>query len=201
MGDTELATTFAARFRPMLECLEAREVPSASTGDGPPPNFGANAIQQTQSSQMPVDYNGLFGRIAGQQVTVQNGVADVTQAAKPILEGEILKRLPKTFSTPVGDAKLDSVTLNRLTLDQYGKFNGQLTVTYDAPLVGKVGLKANITNNQLGLDSDNTLVKQFVNLDKRANDWQPKVTEVLNAARPPLMSLYFSSTGSSTATR
>ena len=50
-GQTQVPATFAARFRPMLECLEARDVPSASTGDVPPPNFGANATQ-IQNSQM-----------------------------------------------------------------------------------------------------------------------------------------------------
>jgi hypothetical protein len=196
-GHTQVPATFATRFRPMLECLEAREVPSATTGDGPPPaNFGA-AAQQGQSSQMQVNYNGLFNRVAGQQVTVQNGVADVTQAAKSVMESEITNRLPKTFNTPLGEAKLDSVTLNRLTLNKDGNFNGQLTVTYDSP-IGKVGIKANITNNQLSLDSDNALVKQFGKLDQKARDWQPKVTQALDAARPGLMSLYFPTTSPST---
>jgi hypothetical protein len=194
--------TFATRFRPMLECLEAREVPSASTGEAPA-NFGAN-VAQVQSSQMTVNYNALFNNavnsLAAQKFTVQNGVADVTQAAKTTLESDLLNRIPKTFNTPLGEVKLDGVTVNRLTLSKDGSFNGQLTATFKSPL-GKIGIQANITNNQLSLDSDNALVKQFGNLDKRAQEWQPKVTQALDALRPQLMSLYFSNTGSTTVSR
>jgi hypothetical protein len=194
---------FATRFRPMLECLEAREVPSANTGDAPPANFGANAAQG-QSSQMQVNYNSLFNNaansLATQKVTVQNGVADVTQAAKATLESDLLNRIPKTFNTPLGEVKLDSMKLNRLTLDKDGNFNGQLTGTFKSPL-GTIGIQANITNNQLSLDSDNALVKQFGKLDQRQREWQPKVTQALDQLRTTLMPLYFSTTGSSTAVR
>ena len=124
----------------------------------------------------------------------------MTQAAKTTLVSDLLNRIPKTFNTPLGDVQLDSVTLNRLTLDKDGNFNGQLTATFKSPL-GKVSIQANITNNQLSLDSDNPLVKQFGKLDQRAKEWQPKVTQALDQLRPVLMAQYFPTTASTNGTR
>jgi hypothetical protein len=81
------------------------------------------------------------------------------------------------------------VTLNRLTLDKDGNFNGQLSVTFQYKLFGKqeASVQAKITNNQLRLDSDNALVRQYGKLEQRQKEWQPQVTAALDALRSRLM--------------
>jgi hypothetical protein len=186
----------AGRFRPGIEALEAREMMDAG-------GIGGLALPVTPPQAAQVRVAPVQPAVNG--VTIQNGVADITQAAKGLVELEIKERLPTWFRTPYGDAALgdarrDSVTLNRLTMDQHGKFNGQLTVTYSSSL-GKIDIKANITNNQLSLDTDNQRVKQGAKLDQMAKDLQPKVAQAADSIRPLLLALYFPTAGSSTATR
>jgi hypothetical protein len=89
-----MPATFAARFRPMLECLESREVPSASTGDAPPANFGATAaqLQSAQIQVIHVNYNDLFNNdaLAAEKVTVRNGVAGSVRVIEtPTNQGQL----------------------------------------------------------------------------------------------------------------
>jgi hypothetical protein len=192
---------FTNRFRPTLEHLEAREVLSANNGLATLlPTGGSALVQQTQTtSQTQVDYNGLLSNAAKtlstQNVNVQNGVADVTQAAKAILENDIMARIPQSLGKYplIGEVKLDRVTLDRLTLDKAGNFNGQMSITFKYEMGGTqyAGVTAKITNNQLSLDSDNALVKQFGKLDQRQREWQPKVTAALDGLRSQLMPALF----------
>jgi hypothetical protein len=199
-----MTTNLKLRFRPTLEHLEAREVLSANLGAALlPPATGPAQINQA-ANQMQVDFSGLLtsatDAITAQNVSVQNGVADVTQAARTILENDILTRIPQSLSVPlIGEVKLDSVKLDRLTLDKDGNFNGQMTVTFKYELSGiqYAKVQASIVNNQLKLSSDNPLVSAFGKLEERQQQWQPKVTEALNAIRPQLMSQFFGTQGSS----
>jgi hypothetical protein len=203
--------SFNNRFRPMLESLEARDVPAAGFGNLPQSVLGlVGGIVQGQSSQMQVNYNALFNDasriLASQQVNVQNGVADVTQAAKTVLESDILSGIPRSLgSFPlIGEVTRESVTLNRLTLDKNGNFNGQMTVVFKYQMLGKpqyASVQADIVNNQLKLSSDNALVRQFGKLEQRGQEWQPKVAQALAHARTILMPVYFSTTGNSTGIR
>jgi hypothetical protein len=192
-----MLNTSKFRFRPTLESLETREVMSANLGSSlvvPPPS-GAALVQQSQADFLAAA-NNAANTFAAQQVSVVNGVADITQAARATLESDILARLPKTLGkyALVGEITLDRVTLNRLTLDQNGNFNGQLTVTLKYQMFGQpqyANVQANITNNKLSLDSDNPLVRQFGKLEQRAEQWQPQVTAALDALRTRLMPQYF----------
>ena len=89
-----MPATFAARFRPMLECLESREVPSASTGDAPPANFGATAaqLQSPQIQVIHVNYNDLFNNdaLAAEKVIVRNDVAGSVRVIEtPTNQGQL----------------------------------------------------------------------------------------------------------------
>jgi hypothetical protein len=189
-------------FRPSLEGLEARQLLSANPVTLPVLPSGTTALVQQAASQMQIDYNTAFARAAAPQVQVQNGVADITQAARATLESDILARLPKTLgSYPlIGEVKLDGVKLDRLTLDKDGNFNGQLTATFKATSMSAT-VTAYIENNQLRLDSDNALVRQFGKLEQRQKEWQPKVTEALDAIRPGLMAQYFGTQAAATGGR
>lgn len=186
------------RFRPTLERLEAREVLSANFGAAPVGPPGATQGQQANNS-MQVNYNAVFNNaadaLATQQVSVVNGVADVTQAAKAILESDIRARIPESLGKYplVGEVKLDGVALNRLTLDKDGNFNGQLTVTFKYQMAGTqyAAIQVNIKNNQLSLETDNALVRQFGKLEQRQREWQPQVTAALDGLRSRLMPVYF----------
>jgi hypothetical protein len=133
---------------------------------------------------------------------IRYGVADITQAAKAALESDILAHLPRTLGTYplVGEVKLDSVTLNRLTLDKDGNFNSQLTVGFKASSLSAT-VTATITNNRLSLDSDNALVRQFGKLEQRQGEWQPQMTAALDGLRDRLMPQYFGTQAVSTAGR
>jgi hypothetical protein len=177
------------RFRPTLEHLETREVMSSNLGSAlpvPPPS-GAAGLQQ----------NAIFtnaATLAAQKASVVNGVVDLTAAARTTLESDILARLPRSVGRVAGvEVTIDRVTLNRLTMDKNGNFNGQLTVTLKSDLLGTqyANVQANIVNNQLRLDSDNALVRQFGKLEQRQQEWQPKVTAALDAIRPQLMRQHF----------
>jgi hypothetical protein len=190
-----MCTTWKNRFRPMLESLESRELLSGNPVTVPilP---SANALVRQATNQMQVNFNAdlsnAVNTLAAQQVKVLNGVADITQAAKAILESDIMARLPKTLGNYplIGEVKLDNVTLNRLTLDKDGNFNGQLTIDFKASLMSAT-VTATITNNQLSLNSDNALVQQFGKLDQRQTEWQPQLTAALDALRARLMPQYF----------
>jgi hypothetical protein len=89
-----MPATFAARFRPMLECLESREVPSASTGAAPPANFGATAaqLQSAQIQVIHVNYNDLFNNdaLAAEKVIVRNDVAGSVRVIEtPTNQGQL----------------------------------------------------------------------------------------------------------------
>lgn len=191
-----MPATWKVRFRPTLENLEAREVLSANLTT-PVLNVGAAQVQQA-SNGMQVNYNAVFtgaaNALAGQQVNVQNGVADVTQAAKSILESDILARLPNTLGKYplIGEVKLDSVTLNRLTLDKVGNFNGEMAVNLKAGSMSAT-VTVTIKNNQMSLSTDNPLVRQFGKLEQRQQEWQPQVTAALGELRARLMPQYFGS--------
>jgi len=170
------------RFRPTLECLETREVLSA--------NLGSALVMDVNAA-----LTNAAASLAAQKVSVVNGVADITQAARTTLESDIMARLPRSLgSYPlVGEVTLDRVTLNRLTLDKDGNFNGQLTVTFKYEMLGTqyASVQAHIENNRLRLDTDNALVRQFGKLEQRQQQWQPQVTAALDALRPQLMAQYF----------
>jgi len=200
-----MSTNWKIRFRPTLDHLEDRELLSGNPVTVPVLPSGTAQLQQA-TNQMHIDYNGVFSNaansLAAQQVNVQNGVADITQAAKATLESDILARLPQTLGTYplVGEVKLDSVTLNRLTLDKDGNFNGQLTVGFKASSLSAT-VTATITNNQLSLDSDDALVRQFGKLEQRQGEWQPQVTAALDGLRDRLMPQYFGTQAVSTGGR
>jgi hypothetical protein len=201
----ELILGAGLSFRPSLEHLEAREVPSGSpvTMSGLP---AGPALLQQAANPMRIDYNALASNAAGslgtQKINVQNGVADITQAARATLESDILARLPKTLgSYPlIGDVNLDRVTLNRLTLDRAGNFNGELTATFKAGSLS-AAVTATIQNNQLRLDSDNALIRQFGKLEQRQAEWQPHVTAALDGLRARLMPQIFGTQAASTGGR
>jgi hypothetical protein len=200
-----MSANWKVRFRPTLEHLEAREVLSGSPVTVPVLPSGGALVQQA-ANQMQIDYNAALSKaadsLATHQVNVQNGVADITQAARATLESDILARLPKTLGNYplIGEVKIDRVTLDRLTLDKNGNFNGQLTIGLKAgPLDATV--TATITNNQLSLNSDNALVRQFGKLDQRQVEWQPQVTAALDALRARLMPQYFGTQAVSTSGR
>jgi hypothetical protein len=180
-------------FRPSLEVLEGRQLMSAHLGDALPP--------MKAPVPGPADFSNAADTLAGQKVVVVNGVADVTQAARTTLESDILARLPRSLgSYPlVGEVTLDRVTLNRLTLDKDGNFNGQLSITFKYQMIGTqyASVQANIKNNQLSLDTDNALVRQFGKLDQRQQQWQPQVTAALDALRSRLLPQYFGTQASS----
>jgi len=183
-------------LRPQLEILEGRMLPS---GFGPvsqdlapralfqSPAQGPIQVRQV-TNQMQINSIPAFSNASAalaalektaQHVNVQNGVADITEAAKAPVESLLLDRLPRTMGNYPFSAE---VMLDRLTLDRDGNFNGQLTVTFKAgPMSGTI--TATITNNQLSLSSDNAIVRQFGKLDQRQSEWQPKVTEVLDVLR------------------
>src|SRR5262245_30863821 len=196
-----MSTNWKSRFRPTLEHLEARELLSGNPVTVPVLPAGIALVQQA-TNQMKIDYNGVLSNaadsLAAQQVNVQNGVADITQAARATLESDLLARLPRTLGKYplVGEVKLDGVTLNRLTLGQDGNFNGQMTVTFKAGTLSAT-VTATITNNQLSLESDNALVRQFGKLDQRQREWQPQVTAALDALRARLRPQYFGAQASS----
>jgi hypothetical protein len=101
----------------MLECLEAREVPSASTGDAPPPNLGANSIQQNQSSQMQVNYDAVF---TNRQSTIPvslngTGTSNLQQELKKSL---ITKGTQSLRNGPVGAEPKTQRQLEREALDR-----------------------------------------------------------------------------------
>src|SRR5262249_23724433 len=145
-----------------------------------------------------------FGSLLGTKDR-QNGVADITEAARATLESDILARLPRSLgSYPlVGEVTLDRVTLNRLTLDENGNFNGQLSVTFKYQMNGTkyASIQVNIKDNQLSLDTDNALVRQFGKLDQRQQQWQPQVTAALDGLRLRLMPQYFGTQTVSTGGR
>jgi hypothetical protein len=192
-----MSTNWKTRFRPTFEHLEAREVLSGSPVTGPALPSGTILVQQA-TNRMQVNHGALLsdaaGALAARQVNVHNGVADITQAARATLESDLLARLPRTLGTYplIGEVKIDRVTLNRLTLSKDGNFNGQLTVTLKAGAMSAT-VTAHLRNNQLSLDSDNALVRQFGKLDQRQQEWQPKVTVALDALRARLMPQYFGS--------
>jgi hypothetical protein len=203
-----MSTNGRYRFRPTLERLETREVLSANLGSSllvPPPSGAAQVRQSQAANQMQVEHIAVFTNaadtLAAQKVNVVNGVADITEAARTTLESDVLARLPKSLgSYPlVGEVTLDRVTLNRLTLDKDGAFNGQLSVTFKYQMLGTqyASVQANITNNQLSLGSDNALVREFGKLDQRQQQWQPQVTAALDALRSRLMPQYFGTQGGS----
>jgi hypothetical protein len=103
----------------------------------------------------------------------------------------------------VGEVTLDRVTLNRLTLDKAGNFNGQLSVTFKYQMSGTkyASIQVNIKDNQLSLDTDNALVRQFGKLDQRQQQWQPQVTAALDGLRARLMPQYFGTQAVSTGGR
>jgi hypothetical protein len=196
-------------FRPSLEHLEIREVLTGNPVTMPVlPSGRALVLQATH--QMQIDYNAVFsnaaGSLAAQQVNVHNGVADITEAARATLESDILARLPRALGTfpMIGDVNLDRVTLNRLTLDSGGNFNGQLTLTYKYYMYGRQSSAAvtlNINNNQQSLDTDNAVVRQYGKLDQRQCEWQPQVTAVLDCLRLRLMPQFFGTQAVSTGGR
>jgi hypothetical protein len=192
-----MSTNWKTRFRPTLDHLEARELLSANPVTVPVLPSGTALVQQARN-RMQVNHGALLsdaaGSLAARQVNVRNGVADITQAARATLESDLLARLPRTLGTYplIGEVKLDRVTLNRLTLSKDGNFNGQLTVTLKARAMSAT-VTAHLRNNQLSLDSDNALVRQFGKLDQRQREWQPKVTAALDALRARLMPQYFGS--------
>jgi hypothetical protein len=109
---------------------------------------------------------------------------------------DILARLPQSLGKYpiVGEVTLYQVVLNRMTLDKDGNFNGQLNITFEYQLAGTphyLTIQANIKNNQLSLATDNPLVRQFGNLQKLQQQWQPYVTKALDPLRSQLMPLYF----------
>jgi hypothetical protein len=175
-----MLTTSKNRFRPTLECLEAREVMSSNLGSAPV--MDVSAVLTNAATR------------AAQKASVVNGVVDLTAAARTTLESDILARLPRSVGNVAGvEITIDKVKLNRLTLDKAGNFNGQLTVTLKYDLLGPqyANVQANIENNQLRLDSDNAVVRQFGKLEQRQQEWQPKVTAALDAIRPQLMLQHF----------
>jgi hypothetical protein len=188
-------------FRPSLENLEARQLLSANPVTAPVLPPGTAVVQQA-ANQMQIDYNAVFSTAAAQQFTVQNGVADITQGARATLESDILARLPKTLGNYplIGEVKLDGVKLNRLTLDKDGNFNGQLDATFKASSMSAT-VNARIENNQLRLDSDNALVRQFGKLEQRQREWQPHVTAALDGLRARLMPQIFGTQPASTGGR
>ena len=200
-----MSTNWKIRFRPTLEHLEARELLSGNPVTMPVLPSGTALVQQA-TNQMQINYNGVLSNaadsLATQQVNVQNGVADITQAAKATLESDILARLPQTLGNYplIGEVKLDSVTLNRLTLDKDGNFNSQLTVGFKASSLSAT-VTATITNNRLSLASDNALVRQFGKLEQRQDEWQPQVTAALDSLRARMMPTYFGTSAASTGGR
>jgi hypothetical protein len=192
-GQEELVQGAGLRsFRPRIEALEDRQMMAA--------NLGA-ALAPPKAPNLGPAFSNAADTLAAQKVVVENGVADVTQAASTTLESDVLARLPRSLgSYPlVGEVTLERVTLNRLTLDKDGNFNGQLSVTFKYKMFGTqyASVQANITNNQLSLDSDNELVRQFGKLDQKQQQWQPQVTAALEALRSRLMPQYFGTQASS----
>src|SRR5262249_44478938 len=127
---------------------------------------------QMQINSIPV-FSNAADALAALHVNVQNGVADITQAARAPLDRSLHL-----------DPFIGKVTLDRLTLDSDGNFNGQLTVTSKSkagPMSGTV--TATITNNQLSLSSDNAMVRQFGELDQLQSEWQPQLTAALDHLR------------------
>jgi hypothetical protein len=98
---------------------------------------------------------------------------------------------------------LDRVTLNRLTLDKDGNFNGQLSLTFKYQMSGTkyASIQVNIKDNQVSLDTDSALVRQLGKLDQRECEWQPYVTAALDGLRVRLMPLYFGTQAVSTGGR
>jgi hypothetical protein len=200
-----MITTWNSRFRPTLDRLEAREVLSGSPITMPVVPAGTALVQQA-TNQMQINYNGIIpsaaDSVAAQKVNIQNGVADITQVARTTLESDILARLPRTLGTYplIGEVNIDRVTLDRLTLDKDGNFNGQMTVTLKAGAMSAT-VTATINNNQLRLNSNNALVRQFGKLEQRQSEWQPQVTAALDGLRTRLMPQYFGTQAVSTGNR
>lgn len=192
------------RFRPTLECLEARDVPSAGFDLGPiQPSTVTALVQQIQTQpQTQINLQGIVNNLAignpSSPGVVNNGVVDVTEQVKATLQDAIKAHVPNTLGTfpVVGEVSLDKVTVTRVTLDKDGNFNGVGSITFKYDLGGTqyATINATITNNQLKLDSDNFLVKQFGKLDQRAQEIQPFLNTALDQLRTDLMPQYFPTT-------
>jgi hypothetical protein len=130
------------RFRPTLECLESREL------------LSGNPFTVPVLPSVPAQVRQFTNQIQG------NFNADITQAARATLQSVIEGRLPMTLGNypGIGQVKLTSVTLDRLTLNQDGKTNGQLTVTFKVGQMSATFI-ATIANNQLSFSPANALVR------------------------------------------
>jgi hypothetical protein len=80
-----MSTNWKTRFRPTLDHLEARELPSANPVTAPVLPSGTALVQQA-TNRMQVNHGAVLSdaadSLAARQVTIQNGVADITQVAR-----------------------------------------------------------------------------------------------------------------------
>jgi hypothetical protein len=141
------------------------------------------ATNQMQINSIPAlsNWSNPLARMEeiARHVHVQNGVADITEAAKAPLESLLRDRLPRMGGS---HRQHGEVTLDHLSLDRNGNFNGQLTITFNAGRTfGTV--TATSTNNQLSLSSEDAELQKSGKLEKLQSEWQPKLTEVLDFLR------------------